>query len=241
MPSGRGPAGVFAAGGGVQRPVGLGPLVHHLEIAFGGGGRLLAHRQQEPDRLHGPAQREGRRQERHQRPRGQLPVGHLHRTDHERGADRDLGQGDDDRPDGGEQAGLAQFGAAQGGRQFAEGAGLAAVASEALDDADAEDALLDDGRQIADLVLGEPGGIGVPLLEDHAHHDHRDDRAEDHQAQRPVLRQHDDHADEDRHAVDQQEGQREGEEHAQQHQIGGGARQQLARRPPVVEGDRQPL
>ena len=39
-------------------------------------------------------------------------------------------------------------------RQLAEGARLAAVPAEALDDPDAEHALLDDRRQIADLVLG---------------------------------------------------------------------------------------
>ncbi len=78
-------------------------LVHHLEVPLRGGRRLLAHRQQEPDGVDRPAQRERRAQEGDQRARGQLAVRDPHRAQHQRRPDRHLGEGHDDPPDDGQQ------------------------------------------------------------------------------------------------------------------------------------------
>lgn len=226
---------------GHKHPVRLRCRVHHLEVPFRCRRRLLTHRQQKADRLHRPPQRQRRRQERHQRARRQAAVRDLDRAEHQSRADRHLGDRRDQRPDPRQQPRLAQLRAAQPLRQFAEGERLAAVASEALDDADAEHALLDDRRQIADLVLRPPRDDRVPRLEQRAENHQRHDRREQHQTQRPLLAQQNHIPDQNRHPVDQQKGQRERQEHPQEHQIRRAAREQLARRPPVVEGHRQPL
>ncbi len=81
----------------------------------------------------------------------------------------------------------------------------------------------------------------VPRLEDRAQHHQRHHGRRAAPGPASTLGQQDAAADQDGGRVDQQEGQREGQEHAQQLQVRGAPGQQLARGPAVVEGHRQPL
>ena len=216
-------------------------FVHHLEEPVGGGRRLVAHRQQEPDRLHRPAQGERRGQERHQCAGRQVPVGHPQGAQHQRRAQGEFRQRGDQRPDRGQDPGLAQLDLQQLLRERTERAGLAAVPAETLDHADAEDGLLHDRGQVADLVLGAARGQEVAGLEVGEQRQQRQHRGEQHQAQTPVLREQHQVTHQDRRAVDQQEGQREGEEHPDHLQVRRRPGEQLTAAPAVVEGDGQPL
>ncbi len=155
MPS---PSAVRVAGGGV----GLVRGVHHLEVAVGGGGRLVAVREQPADRLDRPAQGQRGGQEGDQGARGQLVVGDQDDADGQRAAERDLGQRRRSPPRGRRAAGPCRVrcrAVARPARR--KRSAIVRCRPKALRIADAEHRLLDDGGQVADLVLGGAGGQRV--------------------------------------------------------------------------------
>jgi hypothetical protein len=116
-----------------------------------------------------------------------------------------------------------------------------AAAAERLEHPDAAGRLLDERGQVALLVLGAPGQHLVRALEPGAHHDHRREQAAGEQPEPPVQPDQQDHHGGERDDVDDEVDQAEPGEPADRRQVGGRARQQLARLPGVVEPRMQPL
>ena len=114
-------------------------------------------------------------------------------------------------------------------------------AAERLGHPDAGGGLLDARRKVALLVLHAPGQRRVARAEASGQpHDRQRHRADD-DAERCVGHDQQRHHDDVLHDVDDEEDRAEPEEPPDRRQVGGRPRQQLARLPLVVEGDRQPL
>jgi hypothetical protein len=126
-------------------------------------------------------------------------------------------------------------------RAVGEADALLAAPAEGLDDPDALRRLLDLGGEVAQLVLHPPGRLEVLTGEPFAHGEQRHRAGRYEQPERPVqMKQQRDHRDVGR-GVDDEEDDAEGQEPPDHRQVAGGAGQQLARLPTVVERDGQPL
>ncbi len=215
--------------------------VEHLEDADGGRARLLGEGEQPAEADDRPDQLQVQRQERDQLTQRHRVVRDRHHAAPDHAGEDQLRRAFEHRPEPAERADLAQLGAAQPLRVAGEHREHVRATSVGLDHPDAERGLFDRGRQVTGQVLGAARLSAVAQLEAACGQHERRHRDEDEQAERDVdVDQQAEHDQRDRR-VDDQEHEREADEAAQCRQVGGQPRQQLARGPAVVEGDRQPL
>ena len=216
-------------------------LVEHLEDAIGRGARVEQEREQEADRLHRPAQHGGHREERHELRHLQLPQ--LREDDARAQAHResDVGQQHQPEPDPADRPGLAELGLAQRLGLTRELLQSVLPAAEGLQHADAVDALLHRGGEVARLILTLSREGAVALLEAVAGVPQRRGGDEEERPQQPVPPEQQHRADEDRQHVDDQQDEAEREPAAEHADVLHHAREQLPRLPAVVERHRQAL
>jgi len=216
-------------------------FVEHLEDAVGRGARVEQEREEEADRLHGPAQHGRHREEGDEL--GDLQLAGLlqYDPDAETQRERDVGQQHEPEPDPADCTGLADLGLAQRLGLTGELLQRVLAAAERLEDPDAVDALFDRGREVTGLVLALAGERAVRLLEAVARVPERCAHHEEGDPERPVPAEQQQHADEDREHVDDQQHHAEGHPPTQHADVLHHAAQQLTRLPAVVERDGQVL
>ena len=124
--------------------------------------------------------------------------------------------------------------------RYAELVQLVLLLGERLDDVDADDVLLGDGRDVGHLLLDvaqhRVGDARVAVREDD---DQGRDRGRD-ERELPVDEEHDHRRADDRQHVLEEEDEAVAEEEADGLQVDGRAGEQLARLVPVVEAEREP-
>ncbi len=131
-------------------------------------------REQEADRLDGPAQHDRHREEREQLRLVDLPHRDQPDARHQAQTERDLRHEVEPEPDGRDRAGLAHLGLAQSLGLPAEAAEGVLAAPERLEHADAVHALLHTGGEVTGLILAATGEGAVALLEQVAADPQRD-------------------------------------------------------------------
>ena len=228
--------------GGRLRGIGDGVLlVEHLEDAVGGRARVEEEREEEPDRLHRPAQHRRHGEERDELGELQLTQLLQHDADAQAQREGDVGQQHEPEPDPADGARLVQLGLAQRLGLPGELVQGVRAAAEGLQHADAVDRLLDAGGEVTGLVLTLTREGAVGLLEPVAGvpQGRADDEERDPEGPVPAEQQR--HADEDRQHVDHQQHDAEGHPPAQHAYVLHHAAEELSGLPAVVERDRQAL
>ena len=218
-----------------------GRRVEHLEHPAGRTRRLLGERQQPAQRDDRPDQPQVEGEERDQLADAQRAV-----RDRQHPAERHAGEDQlrlslEQRPEPGQRVDLRQFGLLQHGGVAAERVEHLRTSAVGLDHPDTERGFLDGRGQVSGEVLGPAGIPAVAQLEAAGEDDKRSHCRPGRTARSRTGSTATAEHDQGGGRVRDQEDEAESDETADRRQIGGRPRQQLAGRPAVVEGDRQPL
>lgn len=205
------------------------------------GHGLLQHGQQEAEGGDRPDQVEHEGDEGDERAERDVAVADgmgAHREhDHQRGGRDDFEQ----RPEPRHDLDLAQLDLTQFGRLGVESVEHVLLASERLDHAKAERRLLHLCGDVAGLVLSGTGGFAELALVVQVRADHRPDRDQHHQTERPVHPEQDRRDDHDLNHVENQQDRPEADEATHHAEVVHHPGEQLARLPTAVEAHRQHL
>ena len=208
--------------------------------AAGGGGRARRLGDEHPAHPQRPDQHEDEGVERDERPDLEGAVEHFVTTPPEDGHEREGREEVDQRKEVGAQSRRRQRAIEHGVGLGLEPAGLELLGPETLHDAHAGDALLDDTRQVAELLLQLERHRGDAMREARRRDAEEGQRAEREQRKRHAARHHHaDHTNQDEDAC--------GRERQQDHDlvhlldVAVGARHQLTGLRVVVEREVQPL
>ena len=215
--------------------------VEHLHHSVGRRHRLLRHRQDVTERRDRPDQLQHQGGERDQRAQCQRTLPDRQRTEEQHEGERDVGYEAEDGPEPGGEPHLLHRGGVHLARALVEVVVDVVPTAERLDHPDADGTLLDDGREVALLVLDCPGDPDVAALELQRRVDDRYCRGRDDQAQWPVHLEQQHRHDAELDDVGDEEQDAEAEEPADHREVGGRPGQQLATLPTAVERHRQAL
>jgi len=215
--------------------------VEDLHHPLGPGHRLLRHREDLPGRLDRPDQLEHQRHERDQRTQGDVPAAGGDRTGQHHDDERHVRDEPEQGPEARGHPHLLERGLPHLAGALVVTLEEVVTTAEGLGGADADGTFLDQGGQVALLVLDLAGHLDVAVVEVPRGPDDRQVRQQHDDAQRPVHVQQEDRHDGDLDDIGHQEDDSEAQEPPDDRQVGGGARQQLPALPPAVEAHRQQL